>query len=927
MAMLKKNIINRSIHLALLSMSSTLSFYSPNISAETDELLENNEEIERIEVTGSRINRTDLESAQPIVVISNDDMKAQGFTNAFEALQGLAQNTGTVQGNEFGAQGGFTPNADVISLRGFGPGYTLILVNGRRISENPTPYNGQSNFVNLNSLPVAAIERIEIITNGASAIYGSDAVAGVVNVILKKDIETTTVTASYGTSEQGGGDTSQFSITSGITGEDYSIGGSLEYNKTKPIYSRDRDFLDSIEDNPAGTGILSRGILLYDAAVGTYRDPGEQACLDSGSGYEYTEREGFGYYCGVDVTGDRTIVNQRESVNGYLFATYDITDSLQFFSDAMFTKLESGVYGSRHFYSEYLFMNTPDGDGNYGTRDYVLYQRIFNFDEMGQRSTEFYEDTYAFSAGFNGVLNDNFNWQIYYSESRYDYQSQRDWMKEEAIAEIFLGEIDNPYGLYNGEGSVGLFDEITSDIKDQLIGTQIINADSYSRTISADITGDLLDLTHGPVAFAAVAEFNSQGYDLIQDERTLNQDGMGWAGLTGTEGGGDRDRYAVGLEFLIPVLEDLELTLAARYDRYDDDTTDVGGRTSPSIAATYHPLEQLKFRANWSQGFRAPDMHYVFAEDSGFYSSAYDLVACAADNSDTSDFIPSEATCESTSYQGTRSGSLILEEEKSTSWGLGVIFEPMDKLEVTIDYYDIELEDLIADESAQDLLQLEYQCNAGINGKDADSGECQTAYDKITRVADGEPGAGSLESISLTPENKSFYQQKGIDASAKYRIDSQNMGTWDFSLQWTHILNTRYQVSDGDDVIEYRDNKDNYEPRSKTNAFISWNYQDVTIGLLAERIGSVPVWIQPESSYDDLGNVVNVERLSSYTTFNASFNYAISDNLSLLISGSNIFNERPEIDETHNSWPYYNSFSYAGAAAGAFYTAEISYQF
>ena len=181
---MKKNKLYNAVLFALMSSSLTLSASAVAQQQQEEDEQEEEEQaepVERLKVTGSRLSQTDLENASPVVIISEEDIANRGFTTAFDALKNLAQNTGQVQGDEFGSQGGFTPNAQVISLRGLAPGQALILLNGRRLSENPTPYNGQSNFVSLSSIPVAAIERIEVLTNGASAIYGSDAVAGVVN--------------------------------------------------------------------------------------------------------------------------------------------------------------------------------------------------------------------------------------------------------------------------------------------------------------------------------------------------------------------------------------------------------------------------------------------------------------------------------------------------------------------------------------------------------------------------------------------------------------------------------------------------------------------------------------------------------------------------------------------------------------------------
>ena len=139
--------------------------------------------LDKVTVTGSRIKRAQVEGPAPVTVITAADIERQGFATVFDALNSLTQNTASIQ-NELN-QNGFTPNASFLNLRGLGPGYQLVLINGRRAADYPLPYNSQSNAVNLANIPAAALERVEVLTGGASAIYGSDAVAGVVNLIMK----------------------------------------------------------------------------------------------------------------------------------------------------------------------------------------------------------------------------------------------------------------------------------------------------------------------------------------------------------------------------------------------------------------------------------------------------------------------------------------------------------------------------------------------------------------------------------------------------------------------------------------------------------------------------------------------------------------------------------------------------------------------
>ncbi|WP_169307010.1 TonB-dependent receptor plug domain-containing protein [Ferrimonas sediminicola] len=895
------------------------------------------DEIERIEVTGSRISRMDAEGPAPVVVISADDFKDKGFNTAHDALKALSQNTGTVQGNEFGAQGGFTANADTINLRDLGPGYTLVLVNGRRIAENPTPYNGQSNFVNLASIPFAAIDRIEILTSGASAIYGSDAVAGVVNVILKKDVEETTVSAQLGTTKDGGGDTGRLQLVTGSVGDKHSITTALEYYKQDPIYGKDRDWLDSVDDGPAGVNYLTRGILLFDNVNGTYVDPGEQACIDSGSGYEYTSREGRGFYCGYDGTGEYSIQNERETMSAYLTGSYIINDNLELFFDGMFQDMESEIRGFRHFVSEDVLEWREDGSGNladhpafgagYENYDYILKQRIFSFDELGEATTDFDEQVWAATVGIQGTFGETMAWKAYYNESRYDYETSRARLKEEKVYEYFIGTESIGFGLPDGQGSVGLYDPITDEIRNDLVGYQVIKSDSYSRTLAFVLTGEVMDLPAGPMAFAATAEMNRQGYDLKQDDRTLNKDGMGWYNLTGTVGGGDRDRYAIGAEVLIPVLDNLEFELAGRYDEYDDDTTDVGGRFTPSAKATYRPIEEVMVRASYGESFRAPDMHYVFAGDSGFYTSVNDWTQCQQDwDPADGDFTPIEANCDSESVQGTRSGSKTLEEEKGKNWGFGFVVEPMDNLSFTLDYYKIELRDIVSDESVQGLIDDEYDCNNGLNGRDPNSGFCQQVYSQISRAPAGEVNEGELLGVDISPINKSRLSQDGIDATLAYLYESE-YGDFGLNMSYTHVLSYKFQSTDDDDFEDVRDEAWNDSPRSKVQATISYAYEDFFIAVTGFRTGSIPWDEQPAENYDEDGNLVKINRLDPYYVYNLTASYAFTDNLMARGTVINLFDEKPEQDPTQTSWPYYNVFAYPGAAVGTEFYAEVIYTF
>src|SRR5690606_30071936 len=195
-----------------LALAICLALHSAPAAAQSQDAAKT---LEKVEVTGSRIKRTEIETVDPIQVFTADDLTRQGYSTLYDALSNLSVNTGVFVGEE--NTNNFNANAQALNLRGFGPGYTLVLLNGKRMPLMPKPAgNISGNIINLAMIPSSAVERVEVLTGGASAIYGSDAVAGVVNVILKDDIDETTFKYRYGDTVHGGGRSDNFTVSSGF---------------------------------------------------------------------------------------------------------------------------------------------------------------------------------------------------------------------------------------------------------------------------------------------------------------------------------------------------------------------------------------------------------------------------------------------------------------------------------------------------------------------------------------------------------------------------------------------------------------------------------------------------------------------------------------------------------------------------------------
>lgn len=188
--------------------------------------------LDAVSVTGSRIKRAQVEGAQPVVTISAQQIQQEGFATVYDVLNSMNQQGSVEADTQWGSH---TPNASPINLRDLGPGRTLLLVNGHRVADYPLPYGGESNFSNYSNIPSAAVERIDILTGGASAIYGSDAVAGVINVILKRDYQGDQVRLRGGTATEGGRDSFDVSWAGGRTGENWSLTYALQATRRDPL--------------------------------------------------------------------------------------------------------------------------------------------------------------------------------------------------------------------------------------------------------------------------------------------------------------------------------------------------------------------------------------------------------------------------------------------------------------------------------------------------------------------------------------------------------------------------------------------------------------------------------------------------------------------------------------------------------------------
>lgn len=902
----RRSVLARSLALALTLPMAFSAMAQEAQEEEEESTSSSTTQLDTVEVVGSRIKRAEIEGPSPVTVITAAQIEAEGFNTVYDALNTLTQTTGSIQNELF--QSGFTPNAQVLNLRGLGPGRVLTLINGRRAADYPLPYNGQSNFVNLSSVPAAAVERIELLAGGASAIYGSDAIAGVINIVLKTDFEGQYLSYLFGRPTRGGAPTNDIQWVGGHTGDRWSLTYAFEYYDRGEMFASERDFMDSYRDDPTvdpANATAVQGIRLRDRLVGT--GPGSQVwqtgedlfstCARWGGDFEPDTRTGNanpannGTWCGYyGYPATQAIRNSDENISAYAYGTLEINDNLQGFASINIWDSEASAASNTQFWSVPLFY-----DPNFGS--ILDGQRIFTPNEVGgtdAQRTIFNEQAIDFAVGLRGSMGDGrFDWDLTLSHSMYETNNDRPRFLRQNLEDFFLGP---RLGTFAGFPVYELnqdryFNPITPAEFAALSTIVKTRADSSASTAQFVLSGDLWEMPAGPVSFAAVLEAGTQEYDLNADPRILPGQNIIY-NLTGTGGGGSRDRYALGTEFRLPLHDTFTATLAGRYDVYDD-ITQVDNAFTYNIGLEWRPLDNLLVRGAYSTSFRAPDMHFVFADESGFFSTVFDEYTCR-NAGFTVTQCGNQATYNYSAF-GVRQGNPDLEEEEGQSYTFGFVWDIVQDLSLTVDYYKVELEGVVGDISSAYILQNEADCRLGVdrqgNPVDGSSAFCQFIIDSVIRTVGG-PNDGRIEQVNRGPINRAYLSNEGIDASLRYTQDTDRFGTFTYQLGWSHVLDQKFAEFEGEPRDSYRDDLTNFDFRSRMRGSVSWSYRDLDVTVFGIRYGSLPNWAE-------------TGRIAPYHVYNLNVGYEFTENFRASLIVNNVLDKIAPQDDTFFTYPFF----------------------
>ncbi|MDM5177245.1 TonB-dependent receptor [Massilia sp. DJPM01] len=854
-------------------------------------------------ITGSRIARAKVEGPSAVVVISGEEMTKQGYKNLFDALNNQAQNSGFTTGADFGNT--HTPSANTISLRGLGPNHTLILLNGRRLADFPTAYEGEVNFTNLANIPSSIVERVEILSGGASAVYGSDAIAGVVNIILKKKADGIDVNLKGGTSSRGGGGDRRLQISGGRSFDKLNTVFSLEVLDREPLWSNQRDFMAVRDGTPTNT--LSR----KNVNTGKYVDLGD-ACdtlgdLFGGSEFKYTAKKGT--YCASNKVSPTywTTQTKNRSTNLFGSANYALTPSTELFAEFLLgqNKTANNTRGPS-------WTSSSTGNGYFFNKNSGVYEawtKYISPEEMGgvQRYNRTWDDqASSVSLGAKGdIPGTGWRYEAGYSASFYKSEGH----VQRALANIdsfFLGPklgTDTDGIAIYAPNQARLTQRLTPEQFNSITGQADSDDTSRNQTLSLVATGELFTLPAGPVKLASIAEAGHQRFVNKPDQRY----GEGAFNIVSSSDitAGSRRRYALGVEASVPLLKELNSTLAGRYDRYNFAGRNEGKLTY-NAGVEWRPLKPLLVRGNYATSFRAPDMNYIFkARSTGYYSSTTDYYRCAQAGQ-------SIDTCEfanvSPGNDYIQTGSKELRSEKGKSYGLGAVWSPSADFDVSIDYWNIKIDDLLTNLDADVLLRKESDCR--IAG-DLSSPTCVDAINRIQRYAlTALNKPGEIREIRVNPINAAYQDADGIDLSARYVLRSADWGKFTFKGNYSKSFSKNSRQFAGDVLKDELDDLSNQDWRDKLNASLNWNVGNWSNTVFAQRYGKVP-------------NAAQTAFLSPTTLVNLSSVYKVSGRATVSVAVNNVGNRIKR--DTTGGWPNYPVGNYS--PVGRQFWLELNYHF
>jgi iron complex outermembrane receptor protein len=840
--MYTNNKLNKAVRLAIaFGAVSATAFTASVTAAEEDEAAK----VERIEVTGSRIKRTDLEQAVPVTVIDRAAIDLSGQMSVSD----LIRNTTFNSAGSFRPQSGSSAQGiSQVDLRGLGAERSLILVDGRRLPKSPSTGSSQD----LNSIPMAAVERIEILSDGASATYGSDAIAGVINIITRKDFNGVEfrIGASQISLPSEGGDREEGSAVFGSSSDNSSVVGGVSWNSRDIIFERDYEWVSPGASSFGANWLSPTG---YTSVISPAECDGLENFFALSSGL-----------CAYNFNATNANEASTGNQSGFLKADYNINDDWRIFSHTLISKTKSfGRYApSLNDAGDAAFMSpdspnnptNPNGEFfNPTAGDNRVVQFRHRFAALGNRDNSVDNWSTDFLIGAEGSIGDVIVDFGARKNKTKTYEIGRNYlMGSNARQAIDSGEylLNDPFGTrFTTDAARSAYEGLLSGLK--VTTSRIGTFDQEEVFGSASF--DVMDTDAGAIQMVVGAEYRKEDYTDTYD--SLSEAGQ-VGGSAGNSAGGGRNLKSAFIETLIPVMDGLEFNLAGRYDKYSD----YGSDFSPKLSVRYEPLDGLVFRGSYGEGFRAPTLDILTQKPAPDNPSVADDPSCLN--------FGLEAGCDVQVNAITLANSEI-SSESSKQLSLGVAYQPTDWLNFTVDYYDIKISNLIRFFGSATILTREQ------------SGDPIPAGLGVARLPNG-----GIDLITQGYANEGEWAINGVDFNLNTNYDFGSFGRLNQTFQLSHRLSS--EIDGGRNTI-----KDAGEPRQRAslsnvyaweNIDFAWNIN--MIGSQFEDVDQVPG--QP-------GEVVRSGHVGTWVTHDMQLSYTLPTNTKISVGAQNIFEKAPQL--------------------------------
>jgi iron complex outermembrane receptor protein len=863
----------------------------------------------RVEVTGSSIKRVANEASLPVSTIKAEDLVKQGMTTLADVMMALPQSASLAPSN--------AGSGTNINLRGLGVNRTLVLLNGRRLANEAI----SDGYANLDVIPMSALARVEILRDGASSIYGSDAIGGVVNFITKTQYEGLQLTAQAVQPEKkGGGDEQRATVTWGkgnLQRDGWSFYATLDAHQRTRLGSEDRAYLSTAAMLTAlgrapslGTGGNATPANFTTPTNKTAQNPyAASGCLapysivgQKGTCVLDNNEYGTALYANQQVTfytraakqlsEDHVISIDYSRGEEFILGTKNPTNALAVNGVAAILPSTSkwypgksgGVPAVAGLNNAPLTVTWAVADGGLATtKDVQLNQRIAVVDEGTMAGWDY-------KAGLVIGVSERSN---YYYSGYYKGQGLLDGLKNGKL---------NPFGLQDADGAAYL-DTISVD------GAKNRYSKSTFTGVDATVSRALMELPGGSLALAVGVDLHR---DTTEDTKLPISGEVTYANATPSHGEGQRNVAALFAEINVPVTKTLELNAAVR----DDHFSDFGNTINPKISFRWEPSKQLMFRGSANTGFRAPTLFdaygYRLPGATGLTAAKWDdPVLCPGGTpgvAGTGTALPgyvASTVCNTTLPKQTGSNA-GLKPEKSKGFTLGVVMEPVKNAMVSLDYWNIKMTDMLANlpEQVYFLDPVKY-----------------ASY--FVRNADG-----TINYINNTIMNLGGQKAAGVDVSGSYNFPKTAYGDFKVAIDGTYLTQFDNQLYNGSPYVS-NIGQFGLASNGTTSSFpiITYRWKHTLKLNWAAGNWSSQLTQNYNSKYTDQNLVAKQywRNINSYKLWNATTTYNGFKNIQVTAGITNLFNVAPPA--TNSSLYTYGYLSSAGSAIGRAYNVRMTYTF